>query len=292
MSTKDGGFDDAVDALTELDRLRRGTRRQRRGFWFPLILFGLLILASAPLYSVHQAVTTDAQSQAKLLRYLKTFEAMQKEDGDLPIGSTAPAGVAVAACPVGSGPQVAACGLTVTQARQLRTLAPANPFFQTHITQPSPARAALFWLVAGTGGYLLTAAFYRRRSTRRGVATSVRVYVTAGVGLLAAVAATTAASIFPLGHLVIRQMVPLAAIGVGLVILAYAERSLTLAAVGAGFVAALLATSGVNTTPSPDGPSYLAFAFLTPYRLAFLGALLLAAGVVFAAAERIGRQAP
>jgi hypothetical protein len=292
VSTSEFGSVDAADALTELDRLRRRTRRQRRGFWFPLILFGLLILASAPLYSVHETVSTTAENQADLTHYLRALGAMLKQDGDLRVRSTAPADAAVAACSIGPDPQVGDCGLTAAQTRQLRTLAPANPVFHPQTKQPSPARAALFWLVAGTAGYLLTAAFYRRRAIRRGVATSVRVYVTTGVGLLAAVAATTAASVFPLGNLVIRQMVPLVAIGIGLVILAYAERSFALAAVGTAFVAAILATSGINTTPTPLGPTYLALAFLTPYRLAFLGALLLAAGIAFAAAERVGHTAP
>jgi hypothetical protein len=36
--------------LTDLDRLRRRARAARHGYWFPLVLFGLLICGAAPLY--------------------------------------------------------------------------------------------------------------------------------------------------------------------------------------------------------------------------------------------------
>lgn len=36
--------------LTDLNQLRRRTRAARHGYWFPLVLFGLLICGAAPLY--------------------------------------------------------------------------------------------------------------------------------------------------------------------------------------------------------------------------------------------------
>jgi hypothetical protein len=38
------------ELLTEMTRLRRRTRAARHAYWFPLVLFGLLICASAPFY--------------------------------------------------------------------------------------------------------------------------------------------------------------------------------------------------------------------------------------------------
>lgn len=45
------------DLLVEVDRARSGARRRRRGAWFPLIVFGVLMLASAPLYRLTGRVT-------------------------------------------------------------------------------------------------------------------------------------------------------------------------------------------------------------------------------------------
>jgi hypothetical protein len=42
--------DDPGELLTDLSRLRRRTRAARHGYWFPLVLFGVLGCAAAPLY--------------------------------------------------------------------------------------------------------------------------------------------------------------------------------------------------------------------------------------------------
>ncbi len=44
------GSDQAGELLETLDRVRNKTRRARNGYWFPLILFGLIILGGLPLY--------------------------------------------------------------------------------------------------------------------------------------------------------------------------------------------------------------------------------------------------
>ena len=36
--------------INDVKALQSRTRRARRGLWFPLVLFGLVILASTPLY--------------------------------------------------------------------------------------------------------------------------------------------------------------------------------------------------------------------------------------------------
>jgi hypothetical protein len=41
---------DPGELLTDLSRLRRRTRAARQGYWFPLVLFGVLGCAAAPLY--------------------------------------------------------------------------------------------------------------------------------------------------------------------------------------------------------------------------------------------------
>lgn len=45
------------DLLAEVDRARFEARSRRRGAWFPLVVFGALVLASAPLYRLTGRVT-------------------------------------------------------------------------------------------------------------------------------------------------------------------------------------------------------------------------------------------
>jgi hypothetical protein len=50
VSGQTDGTTSAAGLLAEMDRLRRRTRRARHGYRFPVLLFGLLMLAPAPLY--------------------------------------------------------------------------------------------------------------------------------------------------------------------------------------------------------------------------------------------------
>src|SRR5262245_33166686 len=45
--------------LEEMAALRRRTRADRHGYWFPLVLFGLLTVAAAPLYVAHDLPPAD-----------------------------------------------------------------------------------------------------------------------------------------------------------------------------------------------------------------------------------------
>jgi hypothetical protein len=49
---------EAGELLSDLSRLRRRTRTARHGYWFPLVLFGLLTCAAAPLYVMAQSPPT------------------------------------------------------------------------------------------------------------------------------------------------------------------------------------------------------------------------------------------
>lgn len=47
---RDDAVADPAGALAEVARLRSRTRQDGRGWWFPLLLFGVLVLAATPLY--------------------------------------------------------------------------------------------------------------------------------------------------------------------------------------------------------------------------------------------------
>lgn len=46
--------DSPRDLLAEAGRVRSAARRERRGAWFALVLFGIIVLAAAPLYKLSQ----------------------------------------------------------------------------------------------------------------------------------------------------------------------------------------------------------------------------------------------
>jgi hypothetical protein len=272
--------------LSHLRRVRRRTRLRRQGFWFPLVVFGVAMLASAPLYSSTIRVTDGPRSaadNAQIAQILRQAHLVAPDSAVAGAGQEYSAGCSLQAgrkAPTGGG-----CGLSAAQAHRLEALSFDNLRVRTE--RPGPLRAAVFWLLAGTAGYVLTVGFYRRRARRRGVATPVRAYVLTGVGLLVAVAATTAAGVFPLGDLVVRQMVPLLTIGVGFLVLARVERSWPLATTSVAFIAAVFLTARQPNPAAAYGLVLAASAEVTPWLVAILGTLLLLAGGAFALTERI-----
>ena len=97
---------------------------------------------------------------------------------------------------------------------------------------------AVYWLVALPLGYLATAAYFRRRARRTGVASRPGPLVLTGVLLLAmfvVVSLQGYVGILP-GDLVVRGLGPLLTVAVGLTVLAVADRSPALAVVAPGFL--------------------------------------------------------
>jgi hypothetical protein len=112
--------------------------------------------------------------------------------------------------------------------------------------------AAYYWLVAILVGLAATAAWYRLRGDRVGLRTPSRGYVITGLVLLVLalfipVLATRAGlgplSILMPGDLLIRGTFPLVLIGIGLCFLAWAERSVALSLIAAGYLAWSLVAS-------------------------------------------------
>jgi hypothetical protein len=123
---------------------------------------------------------------------------------------------------------------------------------------PHSTALGWYWLSALIGGYLLSLGWYRWRGERVGVHTPTRAYLVAGIagtlaGLVSPIVLTfvsqntdasimTATSWFtsPLLGLASRGMLPHVVIAVGLVVLAWLERSRDLWTVVTGYVAAVL----------------------------------------------------
>jgi hypothetical protein len=104
----------------------------------------------------------------------------------------------------------------------------------------TPWLVSLFWLVALPVGYGLTVLYYHHRAHRRGVAGSVRPYVLTGIGLLAFLVVASAVGRLQPGDLFIRGLTPLLTIALGLLVLAWAERSSPLAIFAIAFLALTL----------------------------------------------------
>ena len=153
-----------------------------------------------------------------------------------------------------------------------------------------------YWPIALVLAYGAIAAFYIRRSQARGVGTRVRPYVVAGIILALAM---TGAVLWTLYHPPgtaqalpsLPGLFPLApgiryscAIGLALLVLAWAERNRALLVLALGYLAAVLAPISVGW---PRG--HLRWGFLP--QLLTGGSILLLGGIGFAVTQRPWRRA-
>ena len=143
----------------------------------------------------------------------------------------------------------------------------------------------VYWPMAMVLAYVAIAAFYIRRSRARGVGTRVRPYAIAGI--IVAVALTGAAlwelhnppvDLNPIGSLLYRLANPGAAIGLALLVLAWAERSRALLLLTLACLAAVLVPITLGWVQH-DPPWY-------SLPLVFQGSVLLLGGIGFALAQR------
>jgi hypothetical protein len=144
----------------------------------------------------------------------------------------------------------------------------------------------VYWPVALALAYVVIAAFYIRRSRARGIETRVRPYAIAGI--IIAVALTGAAlwellnpsASGPVGlsSLPLRLATPACAIGLALLVLAWAERNRALLLLTLGYLAVVLAPINFGEGKSP-------LSHFLP-ELAIHGTVLLLGGIGFALARR------
>jgi len=143
----------------------------------------------------------------------------------------------------------------------------------------------VYWPIALVLAYVAIAAFYIRRSRARGVGTRVRPYAVAGI--IIAVALTGVAlwevrnpPVHPLGltGLAYQLARPEAAIGLALLVLAWAERNRALLLMTLGYLAAVLVP--ITFGPVQPGPPWYF------YPAVFPGSVLLLGGIGFALAQR------
>jgi hypothetical protein len=108
---------------------------------------------------------------------------------------------------------------------------------------------AVYWLFALVAGLWLTGLWYRRRGRQVGLLTSARGFIIVGAAVTAAIILLSAvppmSRLWP-GDLVFRGTFPLFVIAVGLVALAWAERSWALAVTAAIFTGAALLSNLYN----------------------------------------------
>jgi hypothetical protein len=157
----------------------------------------------------------------------------------------------------------------------------------------------VYWPLALTAAYVVIAAFSIRRARNRGVDTPVRPYVVAGIVIAIALAAAAVwgAHNPPVGErtllglhlgpqmfgLFFRLTGPFCAIGLGLLVLAWAERNRALLAFTVLYLAAVLVPFDLWLRVPPSTPW-----FTSPQQIV-CGGLLLLAGLGFAVAQRDDR---
>jgi hypothetical protein len=151
-----------------------------------------------------------------------------------------------------------------------------------------PTAAFAYWPVALVLAYMVIAAFYIRRSRARGIETRVRPYAIAGI--IIAVALTGAAlwelynpsgsgpvGLYGLGR---RLATPTCAIGLALLVLAWAERNRALFLLAVAYLAVVLVPVSFGWVMHP-----LSRWYFVP-RLVIDGSVLLLGGISFALAQR------
>jgi len=193
-----------AELLSEVRAIRRRSRLARHAYWFPLVLFGLLTCASVPFYVQHFPSRSGTVS-----------------------GGTTP------------GPQILQSG-----------------YFGGLGLMGAPRGLPYYWLGAMLLGITATVFWYRWRGNRIGLRTPARGYLITGLVVVALALAlplvaeqvTRVGRVFVLpvlmpGDLVIRGTFPLVLIGLGLCYLAWAERSVGLAIIAAGYLALSLVAS-------------------------------------------------
>ena len=154
-----------------------------------------------------------------------------------------------------------------------------------------PTALLAYWPTALVLAYAVIAAFYLRRSQARGVGTRVRPYVVAGISLAVAMTGSLVWTLYhPLaftldgpGPLSALHGYPFA-IGVALVVLAWAERNGALLALALGYLAVVLVTATVGPAGGQGGPGF-------PVQLVIPGSVLLLGGIGFLLAQRPWRRA-
>jgi hypothetical protein len=166
---------------------------------------------------------------------------------------------------------------------RLGTCAAAGP---GRVCTVYPTALLVYWPVALVLAYSAIAAFYIRRSRARGVGTRVRPYVVGGIILALAMTGSLLWSLYhPLAFTLAGPGLFSAlrsyclAIGLALVVLAWAERNGALLALALGYLAAVLAAV---TFGSVSGHRGLGF----PVQLVTAGSVLLLGGIGFLLAQR------
>jgi len=154
-----------------------------------------------------------------------------------------------------------------------------------------PPALLVYWPAALVLAYVAIAVFYIRRSQARGVGTRVRPYVVAGIILALAM---TGSLLWTLYHPLAFTLGPGGlfsalrsysfAIGLALVVLAWAERNGALLALALGYLAVVLVTATVGPV---SGHGWLGW----PVQLGIPGSVLLLGGIGFLLAQRPWRRA-
>src|SRR5262249_1550593 len=153
-----------------------------------------------------------------------------------------------------------------------------------------PPALLVYWPIALVVAYAAIAAFYIHRSQARGVGTRVRPYVVAGIILALAMTGSLVWTLYhPLaftlagpGLFSALHNYPIA-VGLALVVLAWAERNGALLALALGYLAVVLVTATVG---SAGGHGWLGF----PVQLVIPGSVLLLGGIGFLLAQRPWRR--
>lgn len=133
----------------------------------------------------------------------------------------------------------------------------------------SEVAVGIYWTVAGPGGTVLTARYFRKRESSIGVAVKQQPYVLTACSIVVA-----AAAIGVFGHGAVQSAGPLLAVAAGYLVFARLDRSVALALIGAAMG---LAVGAAILADVHDACSLLLLVF---------GASMIAIGMTYRSQER------
>ena len=262
----------------------------RQGFWLPMVLFGLIVTASATLYA---RPSPSPWPPGTIVRHVNpaTFPPAQ-------------AGQASMRLPNGrwvEDPYCTVVNHVVDVPCWTGGAVPAHfSYYNTEDYTADPTAVSIYWLIALPVGFLGSGLWYWLRRRRRGIATSVVPFVLIGLafvvlGVLASpgteqtlhIGVTHWIALVAVGSgLSNRGAGPLTVIGLGLLVLGYLERSWKLALFSLGYIGLALVANLYDLGNLTARLGWYVGIHETQLAVALAGIYLLVGGLAFGLLQR------
>ena len=276
--------------IHEVSRIRRRTHALRQGFWLPMVVFGLIVTASAALYA---RPSPSLWPPGTIIRHVNpaTFPPAQ-------------AGHAAMRLPGGRWVEEPYCTVVnhvVDVPCWTGGVIPAHfNYYDSQNYTADPTAVSVYWLIALPLGFLISGCWYWLRRRRRGISTSALPFVVVGLsfvvlGVLASPGTQQTLHIGLIHSIVLpavgsglsnRGAGPLTVIGLGMLVLSYLERSWKLAVFSVGYIGLALVANLYDLGNLTARLGWYVGIHETQLAVALAGLYLLSGGFAFGLLQR------